>query len=90
MSANFATLRPNHEDILLKGNVSVECGERILKTGRLIVALENGTIQTDDYFVFRTPQRVLQGKQLSTDFLLANPQYSEQPFLRKVVFQPNR
>jgi len=86
ISADFATVRPRHRDILLKGNVRVASGKRILMTGRLIVVLENGTIQTDDFFVLQTPQRMLQGKRLFTDFLLDIPLHSDQPFHGNVRF----
>lgn len=87
ISAASAAIRLKKGDILLKGNVRVASGARVLTTDQLSMLPEKAIVKTDQHFVLKTPEEQYEGDHLTTDIFLRSgtPIQSRSP-LRRVGF----
>jgi hypothetical protein len=70
ISAESAIIRLKERDILFKNNVRVESDGKVLTADFLNFYPDKSTIETDQNFMFDTPQKRWEGKGLTTDIYL--------------------
>jgi len=71
ITASSATIRMKNRDVLFEGNVRVITGKRRLRTDQLSLLPETAMLRVEKHFTLETPEKRLDGENLSTDIYLS-------------------
>ena len=70
ITSNSAIIKLTKQNILFKGGVQVVSGEMSLITERLNLFPENSVMKTDRHFILKTPEKKIEGNNITVDMFL--------------------